>query len=158
MVPFWGVDSEQRNELLQLFHNEACGGHYLASVTAYKILRNCFYWPRMFKDVEEWVKKCDSCQYFKGRVQLAALPLKPVVIEEPFQQWGLDFIGPIHPSSTAGHTHILMATDYFTNWVEVIPVKQTTSEVVCNFIKQNILVRFGVPNKIVTDNATNFSS
>ena len=79
------VDSEQRKELLQLFHNEACGGHYSASVTDYKILRNYFYWSRMFKDVEEWVKKCHSCQYFKGRVQLAALPLKLVVIEEPFQ-------------------------------------------------------------------------
>ena len=95
--------------------------------------------------VEEWVKKCHSCQYFKGRVQLAMLPLKLVVIEEPFQQWGLDFIGPIHPSSTAGHTHILMATDYFTKWVEAIPVKQRTLEVVCSFIKKNILVRFGVP-------------
>ena len=84
--------------------------------------------------------------------------MKPIVIKEPFQQWGLDFIGPIHPSSTAGHTHILMATNYFTKWVEAIPVKQTTSEVVCSFIKQNILVRFGVPNKIVTDNATDFSS
>ena len=125
-------------------------------VIAYKILRNCFYYPGMFKDVEEWVK-CDSCQYLKGRVQLAALPLKPVVIEEPFQQWGLDFIGPIHPSSTTRHTHILMETNYFTKWVEAIPVKQTTSEVVCSFIKENILVRFGVPNKIFTDNATNFS-
>ena len=112
----------------------------------------------MFKDTEEWVKKCDSCQYFKGRVQLVSLPLKPVVIEEPFQQWGLDFIGPIHPSSTTEHTHIFLATDYFTKWIKAILVKQKISEVVCNFIKQNILVRFGVPNKIVTDNATKFSS
>ena len=112
----------------------------------------------MFKDVEEWVKKCESCQYFKGRVQLATLPLKPVVIEECFQQWGLDFIGPIRPSYTTRNTQILMATNYFNKWVEAIPVKQTTSEVVCNFIKKNILVRFGVPNKIVTDNAMNFSS
>ena len=96
----------------------------------------------MFEDVEELVKKCESCQYFKGRVQLAALPLKLVVIEEPFQQWGLDFIGPIHPSYTVGHTHILMATDYFNKWVEAILVKKTTSEVVCSFIKKNILLRF----------------
>ena len=89
-----------------MFHNEACGGHYLASVTTYKILRNYFYWLGMFKDAEEWVKKCDSCQYFKGKVQLEALPLKPIVIKEPFQQWGLDFIGPIHPPSTTRHTHI----------------------------------------------------
>lgn len=99
----------------------------------------------MFKDADEWVKRCDACQQFKGRVQLAALPLKPVIIEEPFQQWGLDFIGPIHPHSSAGHTHILVATDYFTKWVEAAPVRQTTSEVVCDFIKQNILVRYGVP-------------
>ncbi|XP_059077844.1 uncharacterized protein LOC131876445 [Cryptomeria japonica] len=35
---------------------------------------------------------------------------------------------------------------------------QTTSEIICNFLKENILVRFGVPLKIVADNATNFSS
>ena len=121
-------------------------------------MRNYFYWLGIFKDVEEWVKRCESCQYFKGRVQLAALPLKLVPIEEPFQQWGLDFIGPIHPPSTVGHTHILMATNYFTKWVKVISVKKTTTEVVCSLIKQNILVRFGVPNKIIINNATNFSS
>lgn len=52
----------------------------------------------------------------------------------------------------------MTATDYFTKWVEAIPVWKTTSEVVCNFLKENILVRFGVPQKIVADNAINFSS
>lgn len=37
------------------------------------------------------------------------------------------------------------------------PVKKTTSEIVCNFLKENILTRFGVPQKIVTDNALFFS-
>lgn len=112
----------------------------------------------MFRDANEWVKKCDTCQQFKGKVQLATLPLKPVIIEEPFLLWVLDFIGPINPHSNANHTHILVATNYFTKWVEAVPVKQKTSEVVCDFIKQNILVRYGVPHKIVTNNATNFSS
>ena len=44
------VDSEQKMKLLQLFHNKACEGHYSTSVMAYKILRNYFYWPNMFKD------------------------------------------------------------------------------------------------------------
>ena len=106
---------------------------------------------------EEWVKRCDSCQYFKGRVQLAKLPLKLVVIEEPFQQWGLNFIGPIHPPSTARNTHILMPTNYFTNLLEDIPIMETTSKVVCSFIKKNIFFRFGVPNKIILNNDKNFS-
>lgn len=42
--------------------------------------------------------------------------------------------------------------------MEAVPIKKTTSEIVCNFLKENVLTRFGVPQKIVTDNATNFSS
>ena len=79
---------------------------------------------------------------FAGRPQLAALPLKLVVIEEPFQQWGLDFIGPISLASSAGHQYIITAIDYFTKWVEAKAMKKMTSEVVCEFLKENILVRF----------------
>ncbi|XP_059070436.1 uncharacterized protein LOC131860086 [Cryptomeria japonica] len=95
---------------------------------------------------------------FTGKPQLAALPLRPIIIDEPFKQWGLDFIGPLSPTFSAGHTHILTATDYFMKWVEPILVRKTTSEVVCNFLKENILVRFGVPHKLVANDATNFSS
>ncbi|KAH9296738.1 hypothetical protein KI387_044766, partial [Taxus chinensis] len=109
-------------------------------------------------DASKWVGKCEACQTFVGRPKLAALPLKPVVIDEPFQQWGLDFIGTLNPNSSARNTHLLTTIDYFTKWVETIPIKSTTSEVVCNFIKENILIRFGVPNKIVTDNDSIFSS
>ena len=56
------------------------------------------------------------------------------------------------------YTHILVATDYFTKWVEAIPVRRTTSEVVSDFLKENILARFSVPHKIVTDNTSYFSS
>ena len=84
--------------------------------------------------------------------------MRPVVIEGPFQQWGLDFIGPINPAFSAGHQYIMTTTDYFTKWVEAKAMKKTTSEVVCEFIKENILVRFGVPIKLVMDNASYFSS
>lgn len=64
----------------------------------------------------------------------------------------------INPSSSAGHSYFLTATDYFTKWVEAIPVKNATSEIVCRFLKENIISRYGVPFKIVTDNAATFSS
>lgn len=126
------VDFEQRKELLQSFHNEACGGQFSASLTTYNPKESLLLaWDVL--DAEEWVQKCESCQQFKGRVQLAAFPFKPIMIGEPFQQCCLDFIVPINPQSSARHSHILMATDYFTKWVEAIPVKKTTSKVVCNF-------------------------
>lgn len=143
---------------MEVFHNEACGGHFSTFVTTIKIHWHRFYWPGMFKYAYEWVLKCEKCLKFTGKPQLVALPLKPIVIDEPFQQWGLDFIRPINLSSSARHTHILNATNYFTNWVEAILVKHTTIEVMCNFLKENIFVRFGVPKKIVTNNASFFFS
>ncbi|XP_057849101.2 uncharacterized protein LOC131060021 [Cryptomeria japonica] len=123
-----------------------------------KVQQVKYYWPTLFKEKYKWVRKCDLCQQFVGKQKITVLPLKPVVIDEPFKQWGLDFIGVINPSPSVGHTYVLTATDYFNKWVEVIPVRHTTSKVVCRFLKENIICRFGVPNKIKADNAATFSS
>ncbi len=37
---------------------------------------------------------------------------------------GIDFIGPISPASHQGNRYILTITDYFTNFVEAIPMKR----------------------------------
>ena len=81
----------------------------------------------MFKDANKYVKNCEKCQLFTGHHQLAALPLRPVVIDEPFQQWGIDFIGPLNPPSSVGHSYILTTTNYFTKWVEENPTRKANS-------------------------------
>lgn len=139
------VDKPQQWKLLEVYHDEACNGHFSSSVTTFKILRNCFHWPSMFHDAYTYVKECEKCQLFSGKPHLVALPLRPVVVDEPFKQWGIDFIGLINPHSSAGHMYILIATNYFTKWVEAIPTKKANSEVVCNFLEDCILVRFKGP-------------
>ena len=74
----------------------------------------------------------------------------------PFQQWGLDFIGEINPSSSGQHKWILVATDYFTKWIEAIPTRNATHQVIMNFLYENIFIRFGCPVRLVTDNAPTF--
>lgn len=86
------------------------------------------------------------------------MPLKPISTEAPFQQWGLDFIGEIHPPSTGQHKWILTATNYFRKWIEVAPVRNATDVVIIKFLTENILSRFGCPCKLVTDNAQSFKS
>ena len=82
------------------------------------------------------------------------LPLKPISIEAPFQQWGLDFIGEINPQ----HRWILIAIDYFTKWIEAIPIRQATATVIIEFLINNIMSRFGCPRRIIEDNAKAFTS
>lgn len=101
---------------------------------------------------------CEKFKLFTGKLQLFSLPLRLVVIEAPFHQWGLDFVGPINPPSSQGCSYILIATNYFNKWVEAKSMKKTSSQVVCEFIKEHIQVGFGVPMKLVMDNASYFSS
>ena len=72
----------------------------------------------------------------------------------PFHAWGLDLVGPVNPPSR-GYIWILVATEYFTNWAEAVPLRKATGGEVANFIKENI-IRFGVPHKIISDNGTPF--
>ena len=57
----------------------------------------------------------------------------------------MDLIGKIHPASSKGHNFILVATDYFTKWVEAVLLKKAEQKDVIQFIKEQIIHRFGIP-------------
>ena len=64
-------------------------------------------------------------------------------------------MGPVNPPSH-GYIWILVATEYFTKWAEAVPLCKATGGAVANFIKENIIVRFGVPHIIISNNGTPF--
>jgi hypothetical protein len=55
-----------------------------------------------------------------------------------------------------GYTHLLVAIDKFSKWVEVRPITNLGAEQVVTFFT-NIIYRFGVPNSIITDNGSQFT-
>ncbi|XP_059668870.1 uncharacterized protein LOC132313956 [Cornus florida] len=73
----------------------------------------------------------------------------------PFDAWGLDVVGPLDKSSK-GYLYILAAT--FSKWAEATPYKHVKKETVVDFIKSNIIYRYGVPQYIITNNGTNFKN
>jgi hypothetical protein len=79
-------------------------------------------------------------------------------VEEPIKQWGLDIICEINHNSSKKHNYILTTTDYFTCWIESIPLVNVNEEVVINFLEQHIITRFGIPKPLVFDNVAYFSS
>jgi IS30 family transposase len=76
----------------------------------------------------------------------------------PFRGWGMDMIGKTNPPSSKGHQFILAITDYFTKWVEAVPMKSVTSMDVISFIKEHVIHRFGIPQTITTDGGLEFVS
>jgi hypothetical protein len=65
-------------------------------------------------------------------------------------------IGPFKKAQ-GGYTHVLVAIDKFTKWIEYKPIASLTSAKAVEFI-QDIIFRFGIPNSIITDLGSNFTS
>jgi hypothetical protein len=95
---------------------------------------------------------------FRWEKKATTLSLNPISVDIPFMQWGLDFIEEINPPSSMQHKWIVMATNYFMNWIESVPTKQAIDVVIIQFLKTNILSRFECHVKIIIDNATTFKS
>ena len=80
------------------------------------------------------------------------------MITEPFEQWGIDVIGEIKPNYSLLHKYILTSTDYFTRWVEAIPLRKINEDAIISFLQDHIMTRFWVLVSLVFDNAKYFSS
>jgi hypothetical protein len=78
-----------------------------------------------------------------------------IPITWPFAVWGLDMVGPFRRSKKK-HTHLLVAVDKFTKWVEAEPVSRCDAATSVKFLKK-LIYCFGYPHSIITDNGTNLS-
>jgi len=121
------------------------------------MFRQCVYWPTMLKDCIGFAKSCQECQLHAGIQHVPASKLYLIVKPLPFRGWALDVIGEIKPGSSTGHKYILVGMYYFTKWVEVIPLREVTQNVVINFFQNHILRRFWIPKTITTDQGSIFT-
>ena len=87
-----------------------------------------------------------------GKRQEMAMNYSLVI--EPFDVWGMDYMGPFVESN--GYTHILVAVDYVTKWVEAIPTSHADVATSVKMIKDIIFPRFGVPRFLITDGGSHF--
>jgi ribonuclease HI len=143
-------------QLLEEVHAGQCGIHAASRTLVGKVFRSGFYWPTAKSDAAELVQKCEACQYLSKQQHLPAQQLQTIPVMWPFACWGLDMIGPFKKAQ-GGHTHVLVAIDKFTKWIEFKPIASLTSAKAVEFI-QDIIFRFGIPNSIITDLGSNFTS
>src|SRR3954470_15950016 len=152
------VDRHEAELIMREIHEGSFGTHSSGHSMAKKILRAGYYWMTIESDCYVYVKKCHKCQVYADRIHVPPTPLNVLTSPCPFAMWGIDMIGRIEPQASNGHRFILVAIDYFTKWVEAASYKNVTKQVVTRFIKKEIICRYGVPNKIITDNGSNLNN
>jgi hypothetical protein len=78
--------------------------------------------------------------------------LQTIPVTWPFMVWGLNLVGPLK-KTPKGYTHLLVAIDKFSKWIEAQPIAKIKFEQVVLFF-HDIIHRFGVLNSIIKDNTT----
>ncbi|CAL2231673.1 unnamed protein product [Prunus armeniaca] len=153
--PLKCLGKSEAQRVMQEIHAGECGEHQGMKKLYRQLLSVGYYWPTMKNDAYDFVKRCHTCQVHANLSHKPPTLLQDMRTPWPFHTWGLDLIGTIHPPSDS-YIWILTATEYFTKWVEAVPLRKATGAAVANFIRENIVCKFGIPYKIVTDNGTPF--
>ena len=149
-----GKDTEY---VLREVHEGICGNHIGARALAVKVLIQGYYWHTILKDATDLVKKCRIYQEHAKISRLPSEPLTSIISSWPFQQWGLDILGPL-PLGKGQCKFIIVVVDYFTKWAKAEPLSTITEQKICNFVWRAIICRFGIPRALVSDNGKQFDN
>ncbi|XP_071737067.1 uncharacterized protein [Rutidosis leptorrhynchoides] len=115
------LNPTQAETIIREVHEGMCALHSGHKTVVSKIMRLGYYWPSMYRDAAEVIRKLGS-----------------------------------FPAGPGGVKFLVVAIDYFTKWVEAKSLKTISGKQIQNFVWENIVCRFGIPNEIVSDNGKQF--
>ena len=150
------VPSSLRHEVLINAHDLPTGGHLGVNKT-YAKLRDRYYWPKMYMDVQHWCLSCEHCAMKKTPKQRQTAPLLPIPVEAPFEKVSCDISGP-WPVTHDNNRYILVFIDMCTKWTEAFAIPNIEAKTVAEIFVNEIVSRHGAPRVLLTDRGSNFLS
>ena len=117
-----------------------------------------YYWPTLKKDIEAYIKGCDTCQKVKAKNSSMTTPLHPNEIpSSPWEIISINLIGPLPQSK--GKNSILVVVDQFSKMTHLFPIMDTiTSKGVATIFCNSIFKLHGTPRKVISDRGPQFVS
>ncbi|GFT07353.1 retrovirus-related Pol polyprotein from transposon 297 [Trichonephila clavipes] len=132
------------------FHDLPLAGH-LGKRKTYLKLRDTCYFPFMRKYIFEYISTCDRCQKFNYKKALPAGRLMLIVSKYPNEIVTLDLLGPYPASRPERYKFILVISDHFTKWCELIPLRKASAQAIANALFDNYIARYGAPISLISD-------
>lgn len=150
------TDLDQINQILLDFHCGPLAGHQGVKRTTDRI-GSQYKWMGMKKDVQNFIKNCPKCQLTKP----AGLHKEPMQItstsHSPFQRLAIDVVGPL-PVSRQNFQYILSFQDDLTKFFGAIPIINHTADTIARTLVENVLLKYGLAETILSDRGTDFMS
>ncbi len=146
-----------RGEIMAQFHDHVSAGHPGIEKTKELVLRE-YWWPKMKKTVEAYVKGCEVCQRTKSSTQPKAAPLNPNAVPEgPWTHISVDMVTGL-PSSN-GCDALLVVVDRFSK--AIIPVAcnvELSAEGWARILRDHVYAKHGMPRVVISDHGPQFVS
>lgn len=151
------VPVAMRHDILRRFHDLPTAAHLGYDRTINKIQQD-YYWPKMAKEVKQYIQSCAICKASKAPTSLQTPTMgatKPARL--PWELISIDYVGPMVRSRN-GNTVLLVVVDWITKFVIVEPFRAAIAQKMVSFLECYVFLRFSTPRVIVTDSGTQFTS
>jgi len=143
------IPIDLRDFVLSQLHNSVTGGRLGIKKTLKKV-RERYFWHQMSKDVKYWCANCDKGASRKSPNKLAKASLKVYNVGAPMERWAIDVLRPL-PKSNGGNIYLLVVVDYFSKWIDAIPMKNQKATTIARKFVDRIVSIFGVPMQLHSD-------
>ena len=138
-----------RMKILYWVHGDPTSGHFGIAKTTEKLAKYA-YWPGWRKDVELFVRRCDTCCRYRKGPRFPQGEMQNGVGLAPFQKFHVDLTGS-HRKSAKGNKYLLTGICCFTKYLITVPIRDKSALTVANALLKNVHLIYGAVELQIRD-------
>ena len=147
------VPKQIRKQVMQAVHTGVLAAHP-GIVRMMDKMKMYVWWPGMHADIVRYVTQCVTCQKVK-RTPVSVLPQAVTLAVRPWQQIGIDAVGPL-PKTHRENEYIIDVVCHFTRFVEGWPAPSIDMISISKAVIDRVVCRYGLFERMVSDRGSVF--
>ena len=148
-----------RSDIIKIYHDTPANGAHFGRDKTIKKIQQRYFWPDMISNIRNHIGSCLPClqnNHMRRKPPGVLKPIKPP--EGVWQLLSMDFHGPITPTTKNGNRYIISLTDVLSKFVITKAVRDCTASTAAQFVTEEVILKYGTPKCILTDNGTHFTA
>ena len=150
------IPEKLRRKVITDVHENSLG--HLGLFKTWSLIKNRYFWPKMYFHVRRFVNGCLQCQLHNRRTTNTPGPMQLFTPPAfPFHRIGIDFQG-LYPITKIRNCYIFVAIDHCTRYIEAWPVVAATSKAAIGVLKKCVIFNHGTPREMLCDRGSSFTA